>query len=99
MKRQSKLKGALFTKEWWEGADTNNWNEEGKKLYLGKYFYEIVKSGNHTKLYGPLRGIYYANPANLQDDLSNEYKFVQIYNGSPIVTFTENEILVTDKLL
>lgn len=93
MKRHSKLKGAKFGKEWWDGAETDKWNEEGKKLYLGKYFYEIVKAKGHSKLYGPLKGINYVSGDSVN------YKFVQIYNSKPVATFTDNEILVTDKLL
>lgn len=74
--------------------------EEAKKLYEGKYFYEIIKpiSGRwagYIQLAGPFDNIYYASHINGE----SKYKFVQVIDGKPVQAFTEEEILVTDRIL
>jgi hypothetical protein len=78
--------------------------EEAKKLYDGKFFYEIVKSRtveDSIQLLGPYNNIYYAtSDINSQDEKTNSiYKFVQVIDGKIIQAFTEWEILVTDRKL
>ncbi len=67
-------------------------------LYDGKFFYEIVRTEipKELTLVGPLYNIYYVSPLVSEH---NEYKFVQVINGKPVVAFRENEILVTDHIL
>jgi hypothetical protein len=80
--------------------------ENAKKLYEGKFFYEIVKvkAGRHAgtvQLFGPFDNIYYLSD-HVKNDVSHElskFKFVQVIEGRPTVCFTEEEILVTDRKL
>lgn len=60
--------------------------------YNGKYFYEVVKEANYIKLLGPLDTIYFAKG-------STNYAFLEVINNQVLRVFTENEILVTDKVL
>lgn len=69
--------------------------EKVKQLYEGKYFYEIVKpqSGRFAgtiTLFGPFDDILYK---------SDGTGFVRVVDGVVVVTFKEEEILVTDRLL
>jgi hypothetical protein len=86
--------------------------DEAKALYEGKFFYEIVKpKTGGIQLFGPFDNIYYTEPAvdNRFDHLrrtwstdaapQKRYKFVQVIDGRPVVAFTEEEILVTDRKL
>lgn len=83
--------------------------EEAKKLYEGKFFYEIVKpKSGGIQLFGPFDNIFYVNkvlPKDVSDRVvsknenDKEYKFVQVIDGRPTVAFTEEEILVTDRKL
>lgn len=67
--------------------------EEAKKLYEGKYFYEIVDAGEAgVNLVGPLDNIYFAVT---QEGHPSPYKFVEVIDGKPTRAFTENEILLT----
>jgi hypothetical protein len=83
--------------------------DEAKKLYKGKFFYEIVKphSGG-IQLFGPFDNIYYVNrdlPREVTDRIvprneeGKEYAFVQVIDGRPTVAFTQDQILVTDRKL
>lgn len=75
--------------------------EEAKKLYEGKFFYEVVKHDDRIELFGPKDDIYYVNPiANSKGEMSDStYKFVQVVDGKPVQAFTEEEILVIDRKL
>ena len=87
--------------------------EEARKLYEGKFFYEIVKvkygrNAGTIQLFGPFDNIYYVNkvlPKDVsdrivkQDEEGKEYKFVQVVDGRPVQAFTAEEILVTDRKL
>jgi hypothetical protein len=78
---------------------------EAKKLYEGKFFYEIVRQPankfgpEHLELHGPFDNIYFTTPRT--DAIPNhpEYKYLQVIDGSPRQAFTESEILVTDRRL
>jgi hypothetical protein len=83
---------------------------EAKKLYEGKFFYEIVKPKNTggIQLFGPFDNIFYINrdlPKDVTDRIlprnedGKEYVFVQVVDGKPTVAFTQEEILVTDRKL
>lgn len=87
-----------FTPEWWEPhCDPNTWDEEGRKHYLGKYFYEVVRvEERYLRLYGPLRGLYYLTHSV---DGEGAYVFVQVADCKIVASFTEKEILVSDRLL
>ena len=74
-----------------------------KELYEGKYFYEVKDwkfAGKPCKLLiGPFDNIRYVSKINSKGHSINDYEFVQIVNGKPMVVYKENEILVTDRLL
>ncbi len=74
--------------------------EESKKLYEGKFFYEIVKpAAGGIQLFGPFDNIYYVNDKiELPPEWSGA-KFVQVVDGIPTVVFTEKEILITNRVL
>jgi hypothetical protein len=66
--------------------------EEAKKLYEGKFFYEIVKvkAGRHAgtiQLFGPFDNILYANP--IDKDVKSEYKYCQVVDGKVVAAFKE----------
>lgn len=78
--------------------------EELKSMYENKFFYEVVKpkTVNGTiQLFGPHDNILYTNPVkNSEGEEPNPiYKFVQVIDGRVVQAFTENEILVTDRVL
>lgn len=73
--------------------------EESKKLYEGKFFYEIVKvkagrMAGTIQLFGPFDNIHYAN-----EEATGKPGFVQVVNKKPVMFFEINEILVTDRIL
>lgn len=82
--------------------------EIARALYEGKYFYEIIETKNPIEkiLRGPFDNIYFAvkpNPPPGENqigtvlDTTTEYDFVQVINGIPRVTFTKDQILITDR--
>lgn len=82
--------------------------EEAKKLYEGKYFYEIVDGdwcGKPCKmLFGPIDTIRYVNKDIAQSELDKStgkanVEFVQVIDGNIRAAFNKNEILVTDRIL
>lgn len=85
--------------------------KEARKLYEGKYFYEIIKpmSGRFAgliQLAGPFDNIRYVNEdarstKTFSTDASPapKIKFVQVVDGKIVASFQENEILVTDRVL
>jgi hypothetical protein len=71
---------------------------QAKKLYEGKYFYEIHRNENNTiNLIGPNESIRYTAKPNA--DGGNG--FVELKDGIPVMFFSESdiEILVTDRIL
>ena len=75
--------------------------KEAKKLYEGKFFYEIVKitSGRNAgtiQLFGPFDNILYTVGAESRDTLSG---FAQVVDGKAVAFFKQEEILVTDRKL
>jgi hypothetical protein len=77
----------------------NTLKEAAKKLYEGKYFYEIVRSEDPQRLIlvGPRDDIYYVNQVPESD--FQEYTFMQVINGTLKQAFKAEEILVTDRVL
>lgn len=75
--------------------------KEARKLYEGKFFYEIVKTTKSKvlKLVGPFDNIFYTVKKNTVGSNFENYKFVQVINGMPVQAFTEDQILVTDRKL
>lgn len=73
--------------------------EEARKMYEGKFFYEVIKTGKEglVLLNGPRDDIYYAAPVETEKE--SEYKFLQVIDGRPVQAFKENEILVTMRRL
>jgi hypothetical protein len=72
---------------------------EARKLYKGKYFYEVIDNGQEKALVGPLNNIYYAVKSAVipgYEDKS-DYKFVQVKDGIVVAAFSDKEILVLDK--
>lgn len=71
--------------------------EEAKDLYEGKYFYEIVRrEDDEITLVGPFDNIFYASVAG--QEMTGKH-FVQVIDGIPRQFFTEDEILVIDRIL
>lgn len=79
--------------------------EEARKLYEGKYFYEVVKPfSGMVQLWGPFENIYYVSKdysVGLSVEGTNhpQIKYIQVINGKPVQAFEEHEILVTDREL
>lgn len=75
--------------------------EEAKDLYEGKFFYEIVKNSfDRVTLFGPFDNIRYLTYLDHYDGTDKEkYKFCQVVDGKIVETFTEDQILVTDRKL
>ncbi len=79
--------------------------EEAKKLYEGKYFYEVVKPfPGMIQLWGPFDNIrYIAKDYSVgfsTEDINHpEIKFAQVIDGKIVQAFEEHEILVTDREL
>jgi hypothetical protein len=74
--------------------------ENTSELYEGKFFYEIVKDdAGQIKLFGPYENIYYCHSTSPKNPDEKEYGFIQVIDGSPVQTYTKDEILVTNRLL
>jgi hypothetical protein len=83
-----------------EAKTTTRTKRLNKKLYDGKFFYEIVRSRHcdnpgckevEIKLYGPCDNLVYMNPP--------AQGFAQIIGGVVVQFFLPSEILVTDHKL
>jgi hypothetical protein len=81
--------------------------EEALKLYEGKHFYIIHKTDKgNVFLDGPRDDVYYTVkvgevdvPEAQRATPNKEYKFVEVIDGIIVKAFTEEEILITDRVL
>jgi hypothetical protein len=71
--------------------------EEAKKLYEGKFFYEIMQTGpEEYRVFGPFDNIFYASktPEAITKN-GSDIEFLQVIDGKPVASFTKDEIYVT----
>lgn len=69
-----------------------------EQSYENKYFYEIAFAGKEGyNLIGPLDTIRYLKPDSAQGKFG--YTFAKVVDGSVVMVFKEDEIIVTNKLL
>jgi hypothetical protein len=80
----------------YEGKRPDTSSKENEHGYKGKYFYRIERKADHIKFFGPLTNIRYLVPDYYKD---SSHKFTEVIDGILVQTFTEDEILVTDKII